>query len=151
MAHSRARGLAFVAILIAAVGAGLAAQAPDRPPLDPAALVAQLQASATSWNNGDLDGFIAPYAAESRYMTSEGPIGRDAMKARYAGKYFGAGKKPRPLRFEQAEVRALGDDHALMTGRYILGGDGQPDQSGWFTLVWVRTPAGWRILHDHSS
>ena len=85
-------------------------------------------------------------------MTAGGPIGRDAMRARYREKFFGpAGEKPRPLRFERLTVRPLGDDHALMTGHFVLGGDGKPDQSGWFTLVWIRAAGGWRILHDHSS
>ena len=29
--------------------------------------------------------------------------------------------------------------------------DGKPPLSGWFTLVWQRTAAGWRAVHDHSS
>ena len=55
------------------------------------------------------------------------------------------------VRFDQTTVRPLGADHALMTGRFTLSGGGQPDRSGWFSLVWKRTPSGWRILHDHSS
>jgi hypothetical protein len=27
----------------------------------------------------------------------------------------------------------------------------EPDQSGWFTLVWQRTADGWRVIHNHSS
>ena len=40
---------------------------------------------------------------------------------------------------------------ALATGRFLLTGGGEPDQTGWFTLVCVRTGAGWRAVHDHSS
>jgi beta-aspartyl-peptidase (threonine type) len=120
-------------------------------PLDPAALIAQLQATTGPWGAGDLDAFIAPYARDSTYMTKDGPVDRAAMREHYQQVFFGPGGKPRPLRFERLEVRALGGDHALMTGRFVLGGDGKPDQSGWFTLVWVRTPQGWHILHDHSS
>jgi beta-aspartyl-peptidase (threonine type) len=119
---------------------------------DEQALIARLQATTADWNAGNLDAFIAPYAAQSTFMTREGPLGRDAMRAHYQKVFFGpAGEKPRPLRFERFDVRPLGADHALMTGRFILGGDGKPDQSGWFTLVWIRTPEGWQILHDHSS
>ena len=45
----------------------------------------------------------------------------------------------------------LTPDAALATARFVLSGGGKPDQSGWFTLVWLRTPAGWRAVHDHSS
>jgi ketosteroid isomerase-like protein len=42
-------------------------------------------------------------------------------------------------------------DHALITGRFTLSGGGKDEQTGRFTLIWMRTPAGWRIVHDHSS
>jgi uncharacterized protein (TIGR02246 family) len=114
-------------------------------------LIRLLQSTAVAWNGGDLDAFVAPYADDATYMTATGPIGRDAIKARYASKYFTGGKPDQQLRFDQTTVRPLGADHALMTGRFTLSGGGQPDRSGWFSLVWKRTPSGWRILHDHSS
>ena len=151
MSHS-IRAAAIVVMLLAIGAAAAAARQSSRAPLDPAALIAQLEATTTPWNNGNLEAFIAPYAEASTFMTREGPIGRDAMREHYRKVFFGpTGGKPRPLRFEQIVVRPLGEDHALMTGRFVLGGDGQPDQSGWFTLVWMRTAAGWRILHDHTS
>ena len=55
------------------------------------------------------------------------------------------------MRFDQLDVRALGDDHALMTGRFTLAGGGKPEQTGRFSLVWLRSAQGWKILHDHSS
>lgn len=142
--------LVLACLLAPAAAAPRSGAAPA--PLDPAALIAQLQATTAPWNKGDLEGFVAPYAAESTFMTKEGAVGRDTMREHYRKVFFGTGGgTPRPLRFERIEVRALGDDHAPMTGRFVLGGDGKPDQSGWFTLVWVRTTEGWRILHDHSS
>lgn len=38
-----------------------------------------------------------------------------------------------------------------MTGRFVVGVNGKPDQAGRFTVVRVRTGAGWRILLDHSG
>jgi uncharacterized protein (TIGR02246 family) len=145
-------GAAAAVVLGVAVTAGRPAARAAEPPLDRAALVDALQATVGPWNEGNLDAFIAPYAADSTYMTREGPVGRAAMRSHYEKTFFGpGGGTPRPLRFERIDVRPLGPDHALMTGRFVLGGDGKPDQSGWFTLVWGRTPDGWRILHDHSS
>ena len=114
-------------------------------------LEAALQATAAAWNGGDIDGFMAPYAPAATYMTAAGLIGVDAMRARYLAKYFTGAKPDQQLRFDQLEVRALGTDHALMTGRFTLAGGGKPDQTGRFSLTWMRAPAGWRILHDHSS
>jgi ketosteroid isomerase-like protein len=140
-----------VLVLIVAVARMPAAHARGGRAVDEQALIAQLQATTADWNKGDLEAFVAPYDASSTFMTKQGPIGRDAMKAHYKDVFFGAEAKPRPLRFERVTVRPLGDDNALMTGHFVLGGDGKPDQAGWFTLVWTRTPQGWRILHDHSS
>jgi uncharacterized protein (TIGR02246 family) len=115
------------------------------------ALIQQLMATAGEWNRGNLEGFIAPYAMESTFMTPAGPIGRAAMIERYRQKYFAGGRPQQTLRFEQVEARGLGPDHALMTGRFVLTGGGLAEQSGRFTLVWVRSREGWRILHDHSG
>ena len=121
------------------------------PSADPTGLPAALVATTERWNAGDLEGFIAPYAAETTFMTPAGLIDRDAMRARYLARYFTGSRPDQQLRFEQLQVRPLGADHALLTGRFILAGGGKPEQSGWFTLVWARTASGWRIIHDHSS
>ena len=118
---------------------------------DPAGLPAALVATTDRWNAGDLDGFIAPYAAETTFVTPAGLVGRDAMRARYLARYFTGTRPDQQLRFEQLQVRPLGADHALLTGRFVLTGGGKPEQSGWFTLVWAKTAEGWRIIHDHSS
>ena len=73
------------------------------------------------------------------------------MVERYRQKYFAGGRPLQTLRFDQVEARGLGPDHALMTGRFVLTGGGLAEQSGRFTLVWVRSREGWRILHDHSG
>jgi ketosteroid isomerase-like protein len=54
------------------------------------------------------------------------------------------------LHYEHVVVRMLGRDNALVTGQYVLQGGERPDRTGWFTTVWTRTPAGWRMIHDHS-
>lgn len=53
---------------------------------------------------------------------------------------------------DETEIRAMVQaSMELVTGKFLLSGGEEEDQSGWFTLVWVRTPAGWRAIHDHSS
>jgi len=73
------------------------------------------------------------------------------MRQRYLARYFTRTRPDQQLRFEQLQVRRLGAEHALLTGRFVLTGGGKAEQSGWFTLVWARTADGWRIIHDHSS
>jgi ketosteroid isomerase-like protein len=114
-------------------------------------LPGQLLATTERWNAGDLDGFIAPYGEQTTFMTPGGLIDRDAMRSRYLSRYFTGTRPDQQLRFERLQVRPLGADHALMTGRFVLTGGGKAEQAGWFSLVWNRTPGGWRIIHDHSS
>jgi ketosteroid isomerase-like protein len=149
MMSRRAAAAPIAFVLLAASSLSLGAR-PERAD-DTAAIVRVLTASADDWNRGDLERFIAPYAAESTFMTAAGPIERAAMVRRYREKYFAGGQPRQSLWFDELAVRALGADHALMTGRFVLSGGGLPDQSGRFTLIWVRQADGWRILHDHTS
>ena len=150
MHHLLALAILTVAFLAPSSGGALPGHA-NASAADGPALESALQATAAAWNRGDIDGFMAPYAEDATYMTPAGPIGVPAMRARYLEKYFTGTKPDQQLRFDQVDVRPLGADHALMTGRYTLTGGGKPDQTGRYSLVWMRTPAGWRILHDHSS
>lgn len=115
-----------------------------------------LHASAESWNAGDLDGFLDDYldSPETVFAGGSGVIrGVDAIRDRYLETYWRTGAPEHALRFEDLEVSALGADHALALGRYVLS-DRATDSaaaSGVFTLVLRRTPEGWRIIHDHSS
>ena len=50
-------------------------------------------------------------------------------------------------------IAPLAPDLILATGKYDLKrtAAGGGDASGRFTLVVRKTPAGWKIIHDHSS
>ncbi|MBW3629443.1 MAG: DUF3225 domain-containing protein [Gemmatimonadetes bacterium] len=119
---------------------------------DEARIRAATFASAEAWNRGDLKGHLSLYVDTVTFMTPEGPRpGVAAIEESFTRTYFRDGRPKQQLRFEQTVVRPLGRDAALETGRFILSGGGEPERSGWFTLVWVRTPQGWKAVHDHSS
>jgi ketosteroid isomerase-like protein len=119
---------------------------------DEAAIRAATTASADAWNRGDLKGHVAIYVDSVTFMTRNGPRpGVAAVEQSFAATYFRDGQPKQQLRFEQVMIRRLDANAALETGRFVLSGGGEPDQSGWFTLVWVRTAAGWKAVHDHSS
>ncbi len=119
---------------------------------DEAQIRAALQASADAWNRGDLKGHLAIYVDTVTFMTGNGPRpGVAAIEESFTRTFFQGGKPKQNLRFEQTVVRPLGPGSALGTGRFILSGGGLADQTGWFTLVWVRTAEGWRAVHDHSG
>lgn len=119
---------------------------------DEAAIRATTRESADAWNRGDLRGHLAFYVDSVTFMTRNGPRpGVDAVERAFTEAYFVDGMPKQRLDFEQVTVRPLGRDAALETGRFVLSGGGLPEQSGWFTLVWIRTADGWRAVHDHSS
>lgn len=144
-------------LLTGLVGCGARESEPATSPPGPVRdeIVAALHASADAWNRGDLDGFLRTYL-DSPELTF---IGRDevvrgfsTLRALYDGGHFEGGPPPR-LRFDVLEVRPLGEPTALLIGRYTLQdtASGATTSTGLFTLVWGRTPEGWRILHDHTS
>ncbi len=155
MRTSATRYLTFLVALLAGACATRSATptpAPRSWSADEAQIHAAMQASAEAWNRGDLRGHLAIYVDTVSFMTRTGPRrGVDAVEEAFTRTYFRDGAPRQNLRFEQLSVRPLGRDAALGTGRFILSGGGEPEQSGWFTLVWIRTPAGWRAVHDHSS
>ena len=109
--------------------------------------------SARDWNAGDLDGFMSDYARDSMTSyVSRGAVryGIDRIRANYASR-FAPGAARDSLRFETLVARPLGDDHALVTARYILHRDGKTTASGPFSVIMERRTDGWKILHDHTS
>lgn len=147
------------ALVIGACVAAPGAPAPSPSPTEPVttAIVAELDASAEAWNRGELDGFVAPYLVsdQTTFVGSRGVTrGHAAVRSAFERAYWKDGQRPEgALRFSEVEVRPLGERHALAVGRYTLTDrrDGRQTATGIFSLVWVRTDAGWRILHDHSS
>jgi ketosteroid isomerase-like protein len=121
-------------------------------PADEAAIRQALSGSVDAFNRGDLKGHLAIYDESVEFMTQDGPRpGIAPIEKAFNERYFRDGQAIQQLRFEQLAVRRLTDDAAIATARWALSGGGQPDQAGWFTLVFLRTGAGWRAVHDHSS
>jgi ketosteroid isomerase-like protein len=119
---------------------------------DEAEIRQALAKSVDAFNRGDLPGHLAIYDPGVTFMTKDGPKpGVAPIEQSFREHYFKDGKPIQQLRFEQLAVRALGPESALATARWALAGGGKPELSGWFTLVWQRTAAGWRAVHDHSS
>lgn len=114
-------------------------------------LVRLMKQSADDWNNADLNGFMSLYDTSATFMFSTGPVGLDKMRANYERGFFKNGKPLQMLRFEDLKVRSLGNDHALLTGKFVLYGNDLPERKGIYSLVFVKRNGAWKILHDHSS
>lgn len=111
--------------------------------------------SAAAWNRGDLVEFTSAYedSPETTFIGREVTRGgTQAILERYRRTYPNR-EAMGNLTFSEVAIRILAPNVALVTGKYELkrttaaGGDA----SGRFTLVLRKTPAGWKITHDHTS
>jgi uncharacterized protein (TIGR02246 family) len=120
-------------------------------------IVAMLARSATRWNRGDLDAFVADYAPDSgtTYIGSRGILrGPAAIRAAYAPRFAPGGIRD-SLSFQLVDVDPLGPDVLNVIATYILarrvGGRDSITARGPTSLVMRRVDGRWRIVHDHSS
>ena len=151
----RASTLSLLVLAASAACASRGARSPKPSAADAsraeAAILTVFDSTAAGWNRGDLAPYLAAYTDSATEMLGTGPAGgRDAIEKTMREGFWRTGRPVQQLRYEHLDVRLLGGGHALVTGEYVLSGGGRPDRSGWFTTIWARTRAGWRMIHDHS-
>lgn len=130
----------------------LAVAQASAPAADPAAagIRAAMLASASGWNAGDLNRFMAIYAPDAVFVGKRGLIrGKLAIAENYRRSFTGSGNSRGTLRFDFLEIKPIGDRRILFA-RWILSG-GADEESGMTTLVFERRTDGWKIVTDHSS
>lgn len=111
---------------------------------------AVLERQQADWNRGDLVAFMTGYedANTTTFMGKVITRGYRSVLERYEKAYPDAESRGK-LRFSEIEVRMLGDDCALVLGRFEL--ERKQPASGRFTLVFKKTGGGWKVIHDHTS
>jgi len=121
-------------------------------PSDAAAIRAMFDTTVVGWNRGELPVYLSAYTDSATAMGGNGVVrGVNGIGDQMRAGYWRTGRPLQALHFEHLEIRPLGPDHALATGQFVLTGAGLPNRTGWFTTIWARTPAGWRMIHDHAS
>jgi ketosteroid isomerase-like protein len=119
---------------------------------DAAAIRAMLNTSAVGWNRGELPVYLSAYVDSATTMDRTGLVrGVRGIEGQMRAGYWRTGRPLQTLSYDHLEIRPIGPNQAIVTGQYILTGGGVPNRTGWFTTIWVRTPGGWRMVHDHSS
>lgn len=129
-----------------------------------ASVEALLREQAAAWTRGDLDAFVAHYAADARFVTTDGvTVGREAVLARYRSKYAGKDAMGtltlEPLHVRDLwgpEISALGDAEAgnvhsvSVVARWTLERSSQPRATGLTLLVFRRDAGKWLVVEDAS-
>ena len=118
-------------------------------------LLSQVEA----WNHGNLEGFMQGYWHSPDLTFFSGGTetrGWEPTLARYRQRYQAEGKEMGKLEFQKLNIDLLSRRSAVVTGEWHLTfSEGKtPDGKqphGLFTLVFKRLPAGWKIVHDHTS
>lgn len=157
-------GIAVGAVAVAGCQPARVVVADDGPyevALDTAAVRAgvraTLDAQVAAWNEGSVRGFMDGYArTDTLTFLSGGTVRRGWEEALYG---YVRGYPDREamgtLTFSDLTTHPLTSDRALVWGRWRLqrAGDATPADGpgGLFTLLFARTPDGWRVVHDHTS
>jgi ketosteroid isomerase-like protein len=78
--------------------------------------------------------------------------GLDQVRVRYQTHYPTRASMGK-LTFSDVEVHMINSDNAYVIGRYHLDRDQESggDANGVYTLLFKRTPKGWKIVLDHTS
>jgi uncharacterized protein (TIGR02246 family) len=140
--------IVFLAILSPI--ASVAQNRPDAKSL--AAIRAVLDAQAAAWNRGDIEGYMDGYArsADTVFVSGDRVTrGWQTVLERYK-KAYDTREKMGALTFSDVEITLLSKDAAIVLGRWHLQRS-KDEPHGRFTLLFRKTKAGWKIVHDHTS
>lgn len=116
------------------------------------AIKAVINAQAAAWNRGDLEGYMDGYDRSPNTEFVGGDTitrGWQTVLDRYR-KNYSSREKMGALTFSDLRITILSKDAALVLGRWHLK-RANDDPHGTFSLLFRKTKAGWRIVHDHSS
>jgi hypothetical protein len=95
---------------------------------------------------------MAMYDSSATTMTKNGRISLDSLKALYERYYFDGKNPKQQLAYDTYQFTLLGQDYAILTGRFILkANENLPQRTGIFSLIFVHKANGWKLLHDHSG
>ncbi len=148
----RLAALALVGWL-ALPGCGSSEHCPEFSPADADAIADLLSAQRDAWNRGDLEDYMKGYEHSPKLVFTSGAkvrVGWEQTLEKYRARYGDDASTMGKLEFEILDVRGLGGDGAIAYGRWHLRDTPQAG-SGIFSLALVRTPAGWKVVHDHTS
>jgi uncharacterized protein (TIGR02246 family) len=109
---------------------------------------------AAAWNRGDVRTFMTGYdkSPETTFVGKKVTHGWQQVLDNYL-KNYSTTEQMGKLDFSDLDVRVLDERTAVVTGRFHLARTdaGGGDASGYYSLVFLKTTGGWKIVLDHTS
>ena len=147
-------------VLLALAGLGRAGSTMAATVDDAAAIRQVMDQQQAAWNRGDVADYMRGYkdAPDTTFVGSSVRKGYRTILDSYR-KHYASREQMGRLTFSALDVRLLpgadGEVHyAALTGRFHLDrtahGEASKDD-GVFSLLWEKTPDGWKIILDHTS
>ena len=141
---------AIYTLLLFSISLSIYAQ--DASDNDKKAIMKVLTDQQKAWNNGDITAFMEGYKKDEHISFT----GKNGISYGWQNIYdnymkgYPDSETMGQLKFEIRELKELGKDHYMMLGKFILSRtNDQP--SGFFTLIFERDGADWKIIADHTS
>jgi ketosteroid isomerase-like protein len=137
------------------------AQTPAARKSDEAVIRSVIDNQVIAWNRGDIPAFMASYedSPETTFVgTDSVNKGFQPILERYKKGYANKDQMG-TLTFKELDIRLLpsashATEYAIVTGRFHLERTAKGTASkddGIFSLVWHKTPSGWKIVLDHTA
>jgi len=150
----------LLGILLAATGLGRAGSTMAATVDDAAAIRQVMDQQQAAWNRGDVVDYMRGYkdAPDTTFVGTSVRKGYRTILDSYR-KHYASREQMGRLTFSALDVRLLPDAggevrYAAVTGRFHLDRTAHGETSkddGVFSLLWEKTPEGWKIILDHTS
>lgn len=146
-------GVVFGLLFASAVSSQVVGQAKSKGDSKSIAEIrAVIDAQVAAWNRGDIEGFMDGYDRSPNTVFVSGDSithGWQTVLDHYK-KSYDSREKMGVLTFSDLEFAVFNGDTAAVLGRWHLK-RANDEPHGTFSLIFRRTKAGWRIVHDHTS
>lgn len=139
-------------LIISTLGCGSTQPAFTDAAHEESAIRAVMAAQVDAWNRGDLPGFMAGYAKSDTLRFASGGNERRGWQTTLDAYVTGYPDRAAmgTLVFDIRDVQLLSPPWALVFGEWRLQ-RAADEPWGLYTLLFRKTDAGWKVVHDHTS
>lgn len=113
-----------------------------------------MQQQENSWNDGNIDDFMNIYwKNDSLVFIGKSGInyGWDKTITNYKNSYK-TKEHMGTLKFKNIICNPINDSSHIVTGKWSLKrNDSIGNINGFYSLLWIKKPDGWKITYDHTS